>query len=101
MLEKEILYNWYNNRQAPYKEQLKILFSIWCLSIFNKTFELNEDNLYTFLSDYFKFKRETTSGTEILIFYNKFNNDYITCLEINTVSEYVSKKIITHIRENI
>ena len=100
-MEKEILYNWYNNMQSPYKEQLKTLFNIWCLNIFDKTFELNEDNLYTFLCDYFKFEKQTAAGTEILNFYNKHNNNYITCFEIYYMSEYVSKKITTHIRENI
>lgn len=99
-MEKEILYNWYNNMQSPYKKQLKTLFNIWCLNIFDKTFELNEDNLYTFLCDYFKFEFINSGGQKNLWINNKFGF-YITSISYGFTNRDSERIIIKHIRENI
>ena len=102
-MEKEIIYNFYINMQAPYKEQFKTLFNMWCLTIFNKTFELTEDNVYTFLCDYFDFsvihKRNIT-----YLWFNKKPNIFYQCIQtgINSVDNTISiRTIINYIRENI
>lgn len=102
-MEKEILYNWYNNMQAPYKEQLKTLFNIWCLNIFDKTFELNEDNLYTFMCDYFDFTFKQMENIQICNVYRKISKYYITYISLNNCihNNNITKRILREIRENI
>ena len=99
-MEKEIIYNFYINMQAPYKEQFKTLFNMWCLTIFNKTFELTEDNVYTFLCDYFKFEFITSGGQKNLWVNNKLGF-YITSINYTYINRDAERNIVKHIRENI
>lgn len=101
-MEKEILFNWYSNMSESNKSQLKTLFNVWCLGVFNKTFKLNEDNLYTFLCDYFKFEFSEGATKNILLdVYNKFTGYYIYFIDKMGSNSTINSLIIKHIRENI
>lgn len=103
-MKKEIIFNWYSNMSEPNKSQLKTLFNIWCLGLFDKTFDLNEDNLYTFLCDYFVFKPTQAAGIDIYNVYRKISMYYLTYIfsyPCNHNNNIIAKRLISEIRENI
>ena len=101
-MEKEIIFNWYSDMSEPNKSQLKTLFNMWCLCLFDKTFDLNEDNLYTFLCDYFVFEPRKARGIGIYV-YRKISMYYLTYIFANPCNHnnIIAKRLISEIRENI
>ena len=65
MTDKEILWKWYNDLDSSDKYNLDTLYKLWCDKLYNNIYPINEDNLYSYItnccninihSDYIEFR---------------------------------------------